>query len=695
MIGNKCHVVRPAHAARAERQRLAVHRANPGLRVALHRDHDGRFDDPLGREFEPVARRVDQLLRNVGLAQLAGQHQRAVHHRRQVGIVGHGAQPQLHWHRHFDFGLLAPGASDRQERAGLRGHRLVPAVDRQRHALRRPTGHAQAQLELNRSLRPDRQSRRRHFGELRVLTYGNALVLPAQFAGDEQVHPERLVVVEVDRVGVLGVILQAGAGAAPERVTRRVEVLPMPRRQRDEVHHHPGARVLRRQDRVDQVPLVVVDMLGARLPGEQVTRQPEHVVGATSLLRVRIELIGQMIRVAAPVLVDGGSAGAVGPAVDDAAPEELGDVPVRRIARQFVLAGGADHVGDERVDMQPLQLVAMQNQRVVVCVGVEPLGQLQPGPFACDAVEVGESLVHAALLGVVEHLLHGGAVEPVEPALGPPRHALGDLKRLGVVAVHIHVDQAGVDLMQRVPGRPDLLQRDHAIDLLLGVGAEVARTKGFLALRQLGDDRIGFGLELLVPGGGDHQRAGGEVMAHGVPAQLRLLPAAHRLAGRRQSGCLAEVPQQAVRLQLVQVPPVALHRLAEGAIEQLHIAQIERPRLQRDHLPPAGPHRRIDVVKPRKDNEDHDENAVSAGHVRIPPWHHQSYTVGAARHRHPAYTRRRRLRKAQIAQADPQFPRAVAYVWQPQARRTARSDAVRRYPITGTLQSAIPKRYRV
>ncbi len=187
-----------------------------------------------------------------------------------------------------------------------------------------------------------------------------------------------------------------------------------------------------------------------------------------------VELVGQAVGVAAPVLVDGGAASAVGASVDNAVPEELGDVAVGGVAGQFVLAGGADHVGDEGVDVEVFQLVAVQDQRVVVRVGVEALGEVEPGLFACDAIEVGERLVHTALLGVVEHLLHGVAVERVEAALGPAGHALGDLEGWAIVGVDIHIDQAGVDLVQGVPRGPDGLSRDDAVDLLFGVSAEIA-----------------------------------------------------------------------------------------------------------------------------------------------------------------------------------------------------------------------------
>ena len=59
--------------------------------------------------------------------------------------------------------------------------------------------------------------------------------------------------------------------------------LPHPGTERDEIAHHARLRVLRSQDVVVEGPLVVVGVLGLRVPEEQVPGELEHVVGVAGL----------------------------------------------------------------------------------------------------------------------------------------------------------------------------------------------------------------------------------------------------------------------------------------------------------------------------------------------------------------------------------------------------------------------------
>ena len=105
-----------------------------------------------------------------------------------------------------------------------------------------------------------------------------------------------------------------------------------------------------------------------------------------------------------------------------------------------------------------------------------------------------------------------------------------------------------------------------------------ARGQGLLHLPQLGHDREGAGLQPLVAGGLVHQGAGGEVVAEAVAAQLdvRRLPAAVGLRRRRQPGVQAERVQEPVRVEAQQVGEAPLLRVAEGPLEDPHVAQGER-----------------------------------------------------------------------------------------------------------------------
>ena len=86
----------------------------------------------------------------------------------------------------------------------------------------------------------------------------------ASVEGDKEIDEERILLravrraAEIDRVAVLGVVLHARAGAAPEGIERRAEELEISRPGGLEIRHHPGVRVLRCEDGVVERALVVV-----------------------------------------------------------------------------------------------------------------------------------------------------------------------------------------------------------------------------------------------------------------------------------------------------------------------------------------------------------------------------------------------------------------------------------------------------
>ena len=153
----------------------------------------------------------------------------------------------------------------------------------------------------------------------------------------------------------------------------------------------------------------------------------------------------------------------------------------------------------------------------------------------------------------------------------------------------VHVEQAGHNFVERVVRRPDGLAFVHAIEERLGISGEetlvvaLGRQRG-LTLRQLGDDVIGFGPQFLVAGAGVHQRAGREVMADEMAAQFafRRFPTAERFSGRRQSGGDAEIVEEPVGVEVVEVFVVALLCVLERAVEQPDLLQVERPGLEGD-----------------------------------------------------------------------------------------------------------------
>ena len=101
---------------------------------------------------------------------------------------------------------------------------------------------------------------------------------------------------------------------------------------------------------------------------------------------------------------------------------------------------------------------------------LEPIRQVEPPLVAGVDVEIGEHLVHAAVLRV-EHLLNLRVGERREHALGPRGELRLDGERGLVAGVAIRVAQPGVRLVQRVPRRPEAV--------------EVERGRTNLALRDL------------------------------------------------------------------------------------------------------------------------------------------------------------------------------------------------------------------
>src|SRR5262249_4390727 len=91
--------------------------------------------------------------------------------------------------------------------------------------------------------------------EARFLSQGQALLFPGQFRRDEQIHVHRTIIVEIDRIGILRVVLHPRSYATPERVILGGIRLESARAKRDVVAHHSGCRILRGEDVVVQPPL--------------------------------------------------------------------------------------------------------------------------------------------------------------------------------------------------------------------------------------------------------------------------------------------------------------------------------------------------------------------------------------------------------------------------------------------------------
>src|SRR5581483_12221368 len=94
---------------------------------------------------------------------------------------------------------------------------------------------------------------------------------------------------------MFGVVLDACAGAAPERVVWRVVLALRTGAKRNVIAHHPGDRVLRSQNVVQERPLIIIPILGPRLPTKKVPGEFEHVVGVAGFGGVAAQRLRKML----------------------------------------------------------------------------------------------------------------------------------------------------------------------------------------------------------------------------------------------------------------------------------------------------------------------------------------------------------------------------------------------------------------
>ena len=109
----------------------------------------------------------------------------------------------------------------------------------------------------------------------------DALVLPRQLAGQEQIHIQVPLTVEIDGIAILRLAFHAGAGATPKRIIGGAEAA-WPFRsgtQRHVVEDHAIVRVLLGENVVIEGSLIEIGVLGLGLPFEEMAGEFEHVVG--------------------------------------------------------------------------------------------------------------------------------------------------------------------------------------------------------------------------------------------------------------------------------------------------------------------------------------------------------------------------------------------------------------------------------
>src|SRR5579884_2425729 len=150
---------------------------------------------------------------------------------------------------------------------------------------------------------------------------------------------------EIDGVVELLEFFRSRPRAAPERVIRRVVVLPpaAPKRQKIALQ---AIRVLRSQAAVEKRPFVVIHRPRVRCPSVNVPRQLQHVVPAAAFLHILPDFLPQLARPPHPVLVITRPASAVSTASRDFLPEVSGNTVEAPVASHFILPGRANHLWD-------------------------------------------------------------------------------------------------------------------------------------------------------------------------------------------------------------------------------------------------------------------------------------------------------------------------------------------------------------
>ena len=143
--------------------------------------------------------------------------------------------------------------------------------------------------------------------------------------GGEKVDVERLLaVVGIDEVAILGVVLHAGADAAPHTLVGQGVDAVAHGAQGGEVDVAAGLGVLCREDVVPHGLLVEIDVLGIAGAIGQHLRELQHVVGITRLGAVGLVDVAIAVGSGQEVLVDGVAADADGAISGHVLPEVLG-----------------------------------------------------------------------------------------------------------------------------------------------------------------------------------------------------------------------------------------------------------------------------------------------------------------------------------------------------------------------------------
>ena len=122
--------------------------------------------------------------------------------------------------------------------------------------------------------------------------------------------------------------------------------------------------------------------------------------------------------------------------------------------------------------MLPRQIVLVSLERHRECLMLKALRKRKPAHTAGVGVEIGENLVHTAVL-CVQHFLHLRFIERRQHTLSPLGKCGFHFQRLRIAGMTIRIAQTRIRLVQRVPRRPESVQIETAgLDLASGHSRE-------------------------------------------------------------------------------------------------------------------------------------------------------------------------------------------------------------------------------
>jgi hypothetical protein len=260
------------------------------------------------------------------------------------------------------------------------------------------------------------------------------------------------------------------------------------------------------------------------------------------------------------VLLDAVAADGHRAVLDHGLPEECGGLLHVLVVRQFADALEADHLRDLGVRVQAGQLVLVLFERLQDGLVRELQRQRHVARIARHRGDVGQHLVHAAMLAP-EHGLHLRVAQAAGQAQRPVGQRDQHRLRVLVAGVAVGVAQAGVDLVQVIPGHPLAVDREVVgVELAggdiapgraaAGDAAQVAVAVRLLRALEFRDEVVEAFLDGGVAGRGEHQRQRRQVVAAHVAVEAGRLPvavagllhgspASRRKGASRRSGSIA------------------------------------------------------------------------------------------------------------------------------------------------------------